>query len=221
MHTVIDAFNCRFVFLGSSLDHVWISDFCVRFCTLYQSKHHASSPAPRTEETCSWASPHHVCQVYRLADTQFSASSEAADIVTLRSIVLLVIFWLTVLVGCCSWETASCAYPPCCSSQASLFHCNSLTPCRNEILAALRQSPCLEHSRQHSCPSLTRQIWGEATRRVHVHRAWETRNGAPCRSWNECRHQENHLLSRCEGEGYDRCEDGFFFKFANEVAVML
>ena len=162
MHTMIDAFNCRFVFLGSSLDHVWISDICARCCTLCQGRHHASSPAPRTQETCSWASPHHVRQVYRLADTRFSASSEAADIVTLRSIVLLVIFWLTVLVGCCSWDTASCTYPPCSFSQECLlFHCNSLTPCRNEVLAALRRSPCLEHTRQRSCPSSTHQIYRE------------------------------------------------------------
>ena len=64
------------------------------------------------------------------------------DLVTLRSFVLLIIFSLTVLIRCCSWETASCAYLPCSSSQECLFlHCNFLTPCRNEVLAALRPIP--------------------------------------------------------------------------------
>ena len=39
---------------------------------------------------------HHARQVYRLADTRFSASSEEADVDTLQSIVFLVMFWLTV-----------------------------------------------------------------------------------------------------------------------------
>ena len=43
-------------------------------------------------------------------------------------------------------------------TKVSLFHCNSLTPCRNEVLAALWQSHCFEHTRQRSCPSSTRQI---------------------------------------------------------------
>ena len=86
--------------------------------------------------------------------------------------------WLAVLVGCCSRETASCECLDGSSSQKCLlFRCNCLTPCRNKVLVALRRSPCLEHRRQRCCPWSTRQR--EVTRRVHVHRDWETRNCAP------------------------------------------
>ena len=88
------------------------------------------------------------------ADTQFSASSDEADVITLRSPAescRVVIFSLTVLVGCCSWQMVSCANLPCNSSQECLqfcLACNSPTPCRIEVPVALRRSPCLKHKRK-------------------------------------------------------------------------
>ena len=54
MHSVIDAFNCCFVFLGSSLDHVHKTLTFVRVVVRLTKAgaHHASSPSPRTQETC-------------------------------------------------------------------------------------------------------------------------------------------------------------------------
>ena len=49
-----DAFNCCFVFLGLSLDHVRKILTSVRVVVRLTKAgtHHAFSPAPRTQETC-------------------------------------------------------------------------------------------------------------------------------------------------------------------------
>ena len=158
MHTAIDAFNCHFVFLRSSL--FGSSEICARCSTIDQGKHHASSQALRTQKIF-------LCRC--LAIIILYAKSRSNDRLTRNSQPpptkqTLSLSGVTssrappppppprkaVLVGCCSWKTVSSAYPPCNSSQVSFFyHCTDfLTPCRNEVLATLRRFPCLEHKRQ-------------------------------------------------------------------------
>ena len=185
-----------------------------------QGRHHASSPSLRSQETCWLVSSNHVRQVYQLGGTSFSASSEEAD-VTLQRIVLLVIY---------GWRYSSAAAQekwPLANVRLVVLHKSVLdfavigvTPCRNEVLVALRRSPCLEHRRQRSFPWSTCQR--EVTRRVHVHRAWETRNRAPGSSSNECPWVLTSGKPLVITMRVRRlCEDDLIFKFASEVVVTL
>ena len=86
MHTVVDAFNCRFVYLGRlSIMFVKFWHWCEMLYVW-----------PRQPPWILFSSKNSgnlLLGIYQLAATRFSASSEEANVVTLRSIVLLVIFW--------------------------------------------------------------------------------------------------------------------------------
>ena len=124
MHTVIDAFSSvRFVFLGASLTHEVLTFVC---CTFDQGRRHASSPAPRTQETFFCRCLTIMYAKFRSNDrlTRDSQPPPTKQILSLfgapstRESCPSQIFRRKF---CCSRETVSCAYLPCNSSQDCHF----------------------------------------------------------------------------------------------------
>ena len=151
MHTVIDAFSCRFVFLGSSLvREVWT------FVRDGQTTKAETMPPLQLKELRKFfvdVSPSRTPSLDRMIDRRDSQPPPMKQTLSLSGHMLsraprIFFRWRFPLTA--AYEKQSLVHICLAILHKSVFglHCNSLTPCRNEVLVALRRSPCLKHKRR-------------------------------------------------------------------------